>query len=84
MNMRNQKQLSMKFCVVFRRPSIANLGELNPYVAAAFEEWRMPQGHGSGALSAAVARQPAAMPVLDSLQAAGAPSPCPDCEPCER
>ncbi len=56
---------------------MANLGALNPHVAAAFEDWRMPQGHGSGALSAAVARQPAAMPVLDALQVAGASPPLP-------
>jgi hypothetical protein len=57
-------------------PPVANLGPLNPYVAAAFEEWGL--GGGSGAsggskhgLTAVVARQPAAAPPLTASLAAG-------------
>ena len=58
-------------------PPVANLGPLNPYVAAAFEEWGLGGG-GSGAgggvkqgLTAVVARQAAAAPPSTMSPAAG-------------
>ena len=57
-------------------PPVANLGPLNPYVAAAFEEWGLGGG-GSGAgggvkqgLTAVVARQAAAAPPSTTSPAA--------------
>ena len=54
---------------------VASLGPLNPYVAAAFEEWGLGGGGTSGGgktgLTAAVARQPAAAPPSTASPAAG-------------
>ena len=53
-------------------PPVANLGPLNPYVAAAFEEWGLGDGGGGKhGLTAVVARQPAAAPPSTALPAAG-------------
>lgn len=44
-------------------------------MAAAFEDWRLPQGESKGMLTPAVARQPSALPVLDPARAAGGSHP---------
>ena len=58
-------------------PPVANLGPLNPYVAAAFEEWGLASSGGGGGgsgkygLTAVVARQVAAAPSSMASPAAG-------------
>jgi hypothetical protein len=56
-------------------PQVATLGLLNPYVAAAFEEWGLGSGGASSGgkhgLTAVVARQPAAAPPSAASPAAG-------------
>lgn len=52
-------------------PLVPNLGHVNPYVAAAFEEWGL--GGGKDNLTAVVARQAAASPAHTDAPVAGKP-----------